>query len=65
MKFHRRLSSTQKFINWQIPVILGVLLLASSFSAHSQNSELREIEDSVIKIYTTQAAPDYFTPWRL
>ena len=65
MKFHRRLSSTQKFIDWQIPVILGVLLLASSFSAHSQNSELREIEDSVIKIYTTQAAPDYFTPWRL
>ncbi|MCH8265337.1 MAG: trypsin-like peptidase domain-containing protein, partial [Proteobacteria bacterium] len=65
MKFHKRLSSTQKFIDWQIPVILGVLLLASSFSAHSQNSELREIEDSVIKIYTTQAAPDYFTPWRL
>jgi S1-C subfamily serine protease len=23
------------------------------------------IENSVIKIYTTQAAPDYFTPWRL
>ncbi|MCH8174200.1 MAG: trypsin-like peptidase domain-containing protein [Proteobacteria bacterium] len=65
MKFHKRLISTQKFIDWQIPVLLGVLLLASSFSAHSQNSELREIEDSVIKIYTTQAAPDYFTPWRL
>ena len=65
MKFHKRLSSTQKFIDWQIPVLLGILLLASSFSAHSQNSELREIEDSIIKIYTTQAAPDYFTPWRL
>ena len=65
MKFHKRLSSTQKFIDWQILVILGVLLLASSFSTHSQISELREIEDSVIKIYTTQAAPDYFTPWRL
>ena len=65
MKFHKRLISTQKFIDWQIPVLLGVLLLASSFPAHSQNNELREIEDSVVKIYTTQAAPDYFTPWRL
>lgn len=37
------------------------------FSGHinAQNSDIRAIEDSVIKIYTTQAAPDYFTPWRL
>ena len=65
MKFHKRLGSTQKLVDGQILAILGALLLASSFSAHSQNSELREIEDSVVKIYTTQAAPDYFTPWRL
>ena len=65
MKLHKRLSSTQKLHDWQIPAILGVLLLANSFSAHSQNNDLREIEDSIIKIYTTQAAPDYFTPWRL
>ncbi|MFT4814427.1 MAG: S1-C subfamily serine protease, partial [Paracoccaceae bacterium] len=44
--------------------------LAMSFSAvstnsYAQSSEIRTIEDSVIKIYTTQAAPDYFTPWRL
>jgi S1-C subfamily serine protease len=38
------------------------LMSASSFA---QQSEIRDIEDSVIKIYTTQAAPDYFTPWRL
>jgi len=25
----------------------------------------REVENSVVKIYTTSAAPDYFTPWRL
>tara|TARA_B100000959_G_scaffold156338_1_gene163905 strand:- start:10258 stop:11688 length:1431 start_codon:yes stop_codon:yes gene_type:complete len=31
----------------------------------AQPSQIRDIEDSVIKIYTTQAAPDYFTPWRL
>ena len=31
----------------------------------AQDSVLRDIENSVIKIYTTQAAPDYFTPWRL
>ncbi len=39
------------------------LLLAGA--ADAQDGNLREIEDSVIKIYTTQAAPDYFVPWRL
>jgi len=34
-------------------------------AAKSQIDELDNIEDSVVKIYTTQAAPDYFTPWRL
>ena len=49
-----------------IPVLLAYLSLISlSTSAVSQISELDNIEDSVIKIYTTQAAPDYFTPWRL
>jgi len=46
-------------------VSLPCLLLCVSFSALAQNSEIRDIEGSVIKIYTTQAAPDYFTPWRL
>lgn len=41
------------------------LLASISLSAIAQTSELRDIESSVIKIYTTQAAPDYFTPWRL
>lgn len=44
--------------------LLAFLLLASGL-APAQNAELREIQDSVIKIYTTQAEPDYFTPWRL
>lgn len=27
--------------------------------------DIRAVENSIIKIYATQAAPDYFTPWRL
>ena len=44
---------------------LSVAACSISTSASAQNNELSAIEDSVIKIYTTQAAPDYFTPWRL
>ncbi len=46
---------------------LFVLVFAAGFSggAVAQYSDIQEIEDSVIKIYTTQAAPDYFVPWRL
>lgn len=42
-----------------------MLLALTALVAQAQNSEIRAIEGSVIKIYTTQAAPDYFTPWRL
>ena len=45
---------------WLLPV-----LFCTALPALGQNSDIRAIEDSVIKIYTTQAAPDYFTPWRL
>jgi len=48
-----------------ISVFLTVAACSISTSASAQNNELSAIEDSVIKIYTTQAAPDYFTPWRL
>jgi S1-C subfamily serine protease len=46
-------------------VIYQLVLLSLSTSTVGQVSDLEDIEDSVIKIYTTQAAPDYFTPWRL
>lgn len=48
-------------------LLLMFTLLASlgSNTLVAQSSEIRAIEDSVIKIYTTQSAPDYFTPWRL
>ncbi len=49
--------------------VFGVALLTSLTGtvqlAQAQSSEIRAIEDSVVKIYTTQAEPDYFTPWRL
>lgn len=46
--------------------ICACIFLASiSLSVFAQSSEISDIESSVIKIYTTQAAPDYFTPWRL
>jgi S1-C subfamily serine protease len=50
-------------------LILNTALAAAGFvftlTLLAQSSEIQTIEDSVIKIYTTQAAPDYFTPWRL
>lgn len=42
-----------------------LLLCLAAGNVAAQPSEIRAIQDSVIKIYTTQAAPDYFTPWRL
>jgi S1-C subfamily serine protease len=45
---------------WLLSLLFGI-----SNPALAENSEIRAIEESVIKIYTTQAAPDYFTPWRL
>ena len=45
--------------------LLFAYLATLAGAAKSQIDELDNIEDSVVKIYTTQAAPDYFTPWRL
>ena len=51
---------------WQLILALtNCVLLGFAPFTSAQISELDHIEDSVIKIYTTQAAPDYFTPWRL
>ncbi|MDE0508217.1 MAG: hypothetical protein OXI17_06220, partial [Gammaproteobacteria bacterium] len=41
------------------------LLLLACGGVTAQDDDIREIENSVIKIHTTQAAPDYFVPWRL
>lgn len=41
------------------------LLIFSSAASAQITEEIREVESSIVKIYTTSAAPDYFTPWRL
>ncbi len=46
-------------------ILLFVATFASYSAAAQLNDEIRAVERSIIKIYTTQAAPDYFTPWRL
>ena len=61
-RLHPRFFARLAFRN-QLLIVLGLVLLTSN--AVAQPSDIRAIQDSVIKIYTTQAAPDYFTPWRL
>lgn len=49
-------------------VIVNILTCAFLITTNIAQASLDNpstIENSVIKIYTTQAAPDYFTPWRL
>ena len=47
-------------------VITPMIMLCLQAAAIGEvMAEDQDIEDSVIKIYTTQAEPDYFTPWRL
>lgn len=62
MKLLTRLPSINSISAKILVALLGVCLSGMSYG---QLDEIRDIEDSVIKIYTTQAAPDYFTPWRL
>jgi S1-C subfamily serine protease len=57
------LSSTRYKPTWL--TFSWLLLLALPLCAGAQQTEISDIEDSVVKIYTTSAEPDYFTPWRL
>ena len=45
--------------------IFAMILTVFPSISIGQDSSFKDIENSVIKIYTTQSAPDYFTPWRL
>lgn len=49
--------------------VLCVFFLTVVFSSQNAFAQLtdalRDVERSIIKIYTTTADPDYFTPWRL
>lgn len=47
-------------------VLLCLFALILPVATYAQSGDdIRAIESSIVKIYTTQAAPDYFTPWRL
>lgn len=47
-------------------VLLCLAISLLPFTATAQiDEDIRAVEGSIVKIYTTQAAPDYFTPWRL
>ncbi|WP_226664384.1 S1C family serine protease [Microbulbifer aggregans] len=42
-----------------------LLILCFTQPASAENREREQIKRSIIKIYTTAAAPDYFNPWAL
>lgn len=46
---------------------IAAAIACNAGAAHGQSeqAEFSAIEGSVVKIYTTSAEPDYFTPWRL
>lgn len=44
--------------------VLGLLVVIAPFAAAEQE-EIQRLQNAVVKIHTTSAAPDYFTPWRL
>lgn len=47
-------------------VLFSLFACFLPLSTFAQSGEdIRAVENSIIKIYATQAAPDYFTPWRL
>ncbi|MFM1896409.1 MAG: hypothetical protein RLZZ385_1483 [Pseudomonadota bacterium] len=50
---------------WPLRFILTLATLGVGSATAQTLSEIRAVEDSVVKIHTTAAAPDYFTPWRL
>ncbi|MDT8428959.1 MAG: serine protease [Pseudomonadales bacterium] len=49
---------------WCQTLVCCLFLLTSSAQAQITDS-VRLVESSIVKIYTTASAPDYFTPWRM
>jgi S1-C subfamily serine protease len=46
------------------PTLL-VLLSFCTVAVWSQENDIQRLKNAIVKIHTTSAAPDYFTPWRL
>lgn len=45
-------------------IVLWLVFLSVGLGAHVDAAQQR-VKDAVVKIHTTSAAPDFFTPWRL
>ena len=47
-------------------IMCATLFVSMALPAQAQITDsMRQVENSIVKVYTTAAAPDYFTPWRL
>ncbi len=47
-------------------ILMALLLsMSASLASAAQKDDIDRLKSAVVKIYTTSAAPDYFTPWRL
>jgi S1-C subfamily serine protease len=61
-----QLESASFLINLFLKAALALALCGHVTIAQAQlNDQIRAVEGAIVKIYTTAAAPDYFTPWRL
>ena len=63
--YQMRNQSNLFFTHHYVSKIFAVVLAVFTSVCVAQSNSFKDIENSVIKIYTTQSAPDYFTPWRL
>ncbi len=49
-----------------LQILSATLFVSMALPAQAQITDsMRQVENSIVKVYTTAAAPDYFTPWRL
>ena len=63
--YHMKSHPDSFFSHNSLLKIFAMILTVFPSISIGQDSSFKDIENSVIKIYTTQSAPDYFTPWRL
>lgn len=42
-----------------------MLICSTALTQAASDQEIQRLKNAVVKIYTTSAPPDYFTPWRL
>lgn len=55
----------KKFCFLAPSIFLLCLALCSQLASADTEDDVQRLKSAVVKIYTTSAAPDYFTPWRL